>query len=172
MIQPSLPRCALGFRRQARIWAPPNTNCWQTRRSPRTSCFTLNRPRRKSLKAFRSWHRIPFRKTHNLVELGEACCQIDQSLEPLLRRAAPLTEYAWKFRYPGDPEEATAEEAGTALATAREVSAQPSAGRCVPIVRRANVVQEIPIRQKNLWVSSVFGLTARAPARPRAGRRP
>jgi HEPN domain-containing protein len=75
----------------------------------------------KSLKAFLSWHRIPFRKTHNLVELGEACCQIDQSLESLLRRAAPLTEYAWKFRYPGDPEEATAEEAGTALATAREV---------------------------------------------------
>ena len=77
----------------------------------------------KSLKAFLSWHRIPFRKTHNLVELGEACCQIDQSLESLLRRAAPLTECAWKFRYPGDPEEATAGEAGTALATAREVFA-------------------------------------------------
>ena len=60
-------------------------------------------------------------QTHNLVELGEACCQIDQSLDPLLRRAAPLTEYAWKFRYPGDPEEATAEEAAEALATAREV---------------------------------------------------
>ena len=75
----------------------------------------------KSLKAFLSWHRIPFRKTHNLVELGEACCQIDRRLEPLLRRAAPLTEYAWKFRYPGDPEDATAEEAGTALATAHEV---------------------------------------------------
>lgn len=75
----------------------------------------------KSLKALLSWHRVPFRKTHNLVELGEACCQIDQSLESLLRQAAPLTEYAWKFRYPGDPEEATAEEAGTALATAREV---------------------------------------------------
>jgi HEPN domain-containing protein len=75
----------------------------------------------KSLKAFLSWHRIPFRKTHNLVELGEACCKIDQSLESLLRRAAPLTEYAWKFRYPGDPEEATPEEAAAALATAREV---------------------------------------------------
>lgn len=75
----------------------------------------------KSLKAFLSWHRIPFRKTHNLVELGEACCKIDQSLESLIRRAAPLTEYAWKFRYPGDPEDATPEEAGTALATAREV---------------------------------------------------
>ncbi len=75
----------------------------------------------KSLKAFLSWHRIPFRKTHNLVELGEACCRVDPELEPLLRRAAPLTEYAWKYRYPGDPEEAGAEEAASALARAREV---------------------------------------------------
>lgn len=51
----------------------------------------------KSLKAFLSWHRVPFRHTHNLVELGEACSQIDPSLESLLRLAAPLTEYAWRF---------------------------------------------------------------------------
>ena len=75
----------------------------------------------KSLKAFLSWHRVPFRKTHNLIELGESCCQISPSLEPLLRQAAPLTEYAWKFRYPGDAEEPTSEEALRALATAREV---------------------------------------------------
>lgn len=75
----------------------------------------------KSLKAFLSWHRTPFRKTRNLVELGGACCQIDPSLEFLLRRVAPLTEYAWKFRYPGDPEEATPEEAVSAYAAAREV---------------------------------------------------
>jgi HEPN domain-containing protein len=75
----------------------------------------------KSLKAFLSWHRIPFRKTHNLVELGEACCRVDPGLEPPLRRAAPLTEYAWKYRYPGDPEEAGEEEAASALARAREV---------------------------------------------------
>jgi len=83
--------------------------------------FHAQQAAEKSLKAFLSWHRVPFRKTHNLIELGEACCQIDRSLDPLLRRAAPLTEYAWKFRYPGDPEEPTAEEATGALATAREV---------------------------------------------------
>lgn len=65
--------------------------------------------------------RIPFRKTHNLVELGEACCRLDRSMEPLLHRTAPLTEYAWKFRCPGDPEEASAQEAAEALDTAREV---------------------------------------------------
>ena len=36
-------------------------------------------------------------------------------------RAVPLTEYAWKFRYPGDPEEPTQQEADEALAIAREV---------------------------------------------------
>ena len=90
--------------------------------------FHAQQAAEKSLKAFLSWHRVPFRKTHNLIELGEACCRIDPSLDALLRRAAPLTEYAWKFRYPGDPEEATAEEAADALATTREV--------CDAVVRR------------------------------------
>jgi HEPN domain-containing protein len=46
----------------------------------------------KTLKAFLTWHDEPFRKTHNLVELGEQCVAIEHQLEPLLRRAAPLTE--------------------------------------------------------------------------------
>ena len=83
--------------------------------------FHAQQATEKVLKAFLSWHRLPFRKTHNLVELGEACTHIDPSLESLLRRAAPLTEYAWKFRYPGDPEDATAREAADALATAHAV---------------------------------------------------
>lgn len=75
----------------------------------------------KALKAFLPWHGVPFRKTRNLVEPGEACCRTEPAFEPLSRRAAPLTEYAWRFRYPGDPEEATAVEAAAALALAREV---------------------------------------------------
>ena len=83
--------------------------------------FHAQQAAEKSLKAFLSWHRIQFRKTHNLVELGEACCRVSPDLEPLLGRVAPLTEYAWKFRYPGDPEEATPAEAADALGTAREL---------------------------------------------------
>jgi HEPN domain-containing protein len=59
----------------------------------------------KSLKALMSWHDRPFRKTHNLVELGHQCVELVPELEDLLRRAAALTEYAWKSRYPGEPEE-------------------------------------------------------------------
>lgn len=58
----------------------------------------------KTLKAFLTWHSQTFRKTHNPVELGIACERIDASLAELLREAGPLTEYAWQFRYPGEPE--------------------------------------------------------------------
>ena len=75
----------------------------------------------KSLKAFLSWHDQPFRKTHSLVELGQQCALLHPDLEPLLREAAPLTEYAWKFRYPGEKEEPALEEADAALAKARRV---------------------------------------------------
>ena len=75
----------------------------------------------KSLKAFLAYHDRPFRKTHNLVELGEQCAALAPDLESLLRRAAPLTEYAWKFRYPGELEEPGIEEADEAIGIARDV---------------------------------------------------
>ncbi len=54
----------------------------------------------KSMKAFLTWHNVPFRKTHSLEELGEQCLRIDESLKELVDRAVPLTDYAWRFRYP------------------------------------------------------------------------
>ena len=45
-----------------------------------------------------SCHDAPFRKTHNLEELGQQCVALDTSLATVAERAAPLTEYAWKFR--------------------------------------------------------------------------
>src|SRR5438093_8577045 len=50
-----------------------------------------------------------------------AAAAFDPALEALLRRAAPLTEYAWRFRYPGDLNEPPVEEAQEALGIAREV---------------------------------------------------
>ncbi len=59
----------------------------------------------KALKGLLSWHDRPFRKTHSLEELGEQCLEVDSTLRSLIDRTVPLTEYAWKFRYPGEPEE-------------------------------------------------------------------
>ena len=77
----------------------------------------------KAMKGFLLWHQVPFRKTHSLEQLGEQSLAVDSSLRPLVDRAVPLTEYAWKFRYPGKPESPSREEAEEALATAREVYA-------------------------------------------------
>lgn len=85
------------------------------------AAFHAQQAAEKTLKAFLSWHGVAFRKTHNLVELGNACASVDSRLEPLLRTAAPLTEYAWKFRYPGDPEEPVRAEVEKALSIAHEV---------------------------------------------------
>ena len=38
------------------------------------------------MKGFLTWHDRPFRKTHNLVEVGEACATVDATLEAQGRR--------------------------------------------------------------------------------------
>ena len=75
----------------------------------------------KAMKGYLAWHDRPFGKTHNLVELGRTCVSIAPELEAVLREAGPLTEYAWKFRYPGEPNGPSLEETTLALAVAREV---------------------------------------------------
>jgi HEPN domain-containing protein len=75
----------------------------------------------KALKGFLVWHGRPFRKTHSLEEIGEQALDLDPTLKPLVDRAVPLTEYAWKFRYPGEPESPSREETEEALAMAQEV---------------------------------------------------
>ncbi|HSB79665.1 MAG TPA: HEPN domain-containing protein [Candidatus Methylomirabilis sp.] len=83
--------------------------------------FHCQQAAEKAMKALLTWQDRPFRKTHDLVEIGEECLEVDSTLEPLLRRAAPLTEYAWKYRYPGEMEEASRGEAEESLALARQV---------------------------------------------------
>lgn len=83
--------------------------------------FHAQQAAEKSFKAFLTWHDVPFRRTHSFEELGRACEAIDPSLLDLVDEAAPLTEYGWKFRYPGEASEATRAEAEAALATAGRV---------------------------------------------------
>ena len=47
--------------------------------------------------------------------------RLDATLQPLVECAGGLTDYAWKYRYPGEPEEPQMAEAGAALALAHEV---------------------------------------------------
>jgi len=83
--------------------------------------FHAQQATEKAFKGFLLWHNVPFRKTHSLEELGEQCLELDPTLSALVDRAVPLTEYAWRFRYPGEPEEPSLEEAEEALAIAQEV---------------------------------------------------
>ena len=88
---------------------------------PDTALFHCQQAVEKAWKAFLFWNDIPFRKTHNLRELGEACARVDGSLAFLAERADDLTPFAWVFRYPGELEQPTREEAESALTLAGEV---------------------------------------------------
>jgi len=75
----------------------------------------------KAMKSLLTWHDVPFRKTHSLEELGRQCIVLDRSLQLLVDQAAPLSEYAWKFRYPGEEELPTEAETEEALTIAQAV---------------------------------------------------
>lgn len=88
----------------------------------------------KTLKAFLTFHQEPFRKTHNIQELGEACLGLKSDLPASVPAAFGLTQYTWLFRYPGGPRELEEGEAEEALGLARclyedLVSLLPAAAR-------------------------------------------
>jgi HEPN domain-containing protein len=91
---------------------------------PSRSVFHSQQAAEKAVKAFLTFHQIPFRKTHNLTDLGSQCAAVDPSLEPILRDVADLTDYASAFRYPDAPYEPDADEAAGALATATRLCAE------------------------------------------------
>ena len=75
----------------------------------------------KSMKGLLTWHGQVFRKTHDLEELAQASVPFIPEATLLFRKAVPLTEYAWTFRYPGDRPEPTKREAEEALGLARRL---------------------------------------------------
>jgi HEPN domain-containing protein len=85
------------------------------------AAFHCQQAAEKVLKGFLTWHDVPFRRTHDLAEIGRQCRARDISIESTCQRAERLTAYAWIFRYPGDVEEPTREEVEDALTLAREV---------------------------------------------------
>ena len=85
------------------------------------AAFHCQQAAEKALKGFLTCNGRVFRKTLNLEETGEQCVSIDSNLREIVDSAVPLSEYAWKFRYPGGPYEPTAEEAADAIAITRAV---------------------------------------------------
>ncbi len=75
----------------------------------------------KALKAYLTAHDSPFRKTHDLDELAIACGRIDPVLEREVDPAREMTAFAWKFRYPGETDEPSREEAEAILSLARKI---------------------------------------------------
>jgi HEPN domain-containing protein len=110
-----LQKAALDLRAAEHGMAAPETGLWSD------VVFHAQQAAEKSLKAFLAWHDVPFRKTHNLEELGRACTLLDATLRTIVDQAVPLTEYAWRFCCPGEPIDPSQEEAEQALTTAREV---------------------------------------------------
>jgi len=89
---------------------------------PEDAMFHAQQAVEKALKALLIWHDEPFRKTHDLREVGTQCVGLDPSLAAVCERAELLTPFAWQFRYPDElsPEPPTA-DARQALDLAREV---------------------------------------------------
>ena len=85
--------------------------------------FHCQQAAEKAMKGFLTWHDATFARTHDLRRLVDACVAIDASLEPALAESAPLSEFAWRFRYPGEPFEPSLGEAAEALRIACSVVA-------------------------------------------------
>jgi hypothetical protein len=59
---------------------------------PSRSVFHSQQAAEKVAKALLAFYDLPFRKTHDLNELGKQCAALDASLAPLFREAADLTD--------------------------------------------------------------------------------
>jgi HEPN domain-containing protein len=114
-VQAWLSKAALDLRAAAHEVSAPEEGLWGD------VMFHAQQAAEKEMKAFLAWHDVPVRKTHSLEELGRLCVALDATLGTLADEAAPLTEYAWRFRYPGESDEPVREEAEQALAVARNV---------------------------------------------------
>lgn len=86
----------------------------------RDALFHSQQAAEKALKAFLTWHDIPFPRIHDLEQIGARCVDTDASLQPVVDRAAQLSQYAWRFRYPGEAYEPSSKDIRQSLEFARE----------------------------------------------------
>jgi HEPN domain-containing protein len=66
------------------------------------AAFHAQQAAEKILKGFLTWHDEPFKKNHDLSEIGQVCKQIDNSFGTAIDRVSSITPWAIESRYPGD----------------------------------------------------------------------
>jgi HEPN domain-containing protein len=90
-----------------------------------TVCFHCQQVAEKYLKGFLAWHRVPFAKTHDLLELLKQVSQItDADAQVLAANLLLLDPYSVSIRYPQEYEEEPDEqEVQEALQAANAVRA-------------------------------------------------
>ena len=112
-------RPATGSARRRTISHPAGHSSFPV--SSPNALFFCQQAAEKSLKSFLTWHEQAFRRTHDIEEIGEACCAVDGTLAALVEEADVLSDYAWKLRYPGAPYTPNGEEVESMLSLAVRV---------------------------------------------------
>jgi HEPN domain-containing protein len=87
----------------------------------RQSLFHAPQAAGKSLKAFLIWHERQFPLTHDLAVLLRLCVSLDPGIATGVEPALDLTQFAARFRYPGEDEIPSLEEARQWVAAAAGV---------------------------------------------------
>ena len=87
----------------------------------RQSLFHAQQAAEKSLKAFLIWQEQPFPLTHDLARLLRLCVSIDSGIAAGVEPALDLTQFAARFRYPGEDDVPSIEEAQLWVAAAAGV---------------------------------------------------
>lgn len=88
---------------------------------PSQAAFHAQQAAEKAEKAFLTWHKHIFSKTHDLGVLGAECAAIDATLATVSSALAPVSGFAIAARYPGPWGQATVAEAREAVKLARDM---------------------------------------------------
>ncbi len=90
------------------------------------AAFHTQQAAEKCLKAFLTWNKKTFRKTHNLLELGRACVKLDSGFRPIAIELTTISGWAVETRYLGDWSRPTSDDG-----EGNNESARASCPRCV-----------------------------------------
>lgn len=87
---------------------------------PNPIAFHSQQAVEKYLKAYLTWHQVPFPKTHDIERLLVLVESVDKDLADSLADTTVLAMYGVEVRYPGDMAEASDRDAQMAIALMRK----------------------------------------------------